>query len=126
MSEGTDPGLYQAMIDRRWGGQKPDHATRIEFQLSRACLRDFGIDSPSQFMKSIGTIVLELSFNWFRLTAEAVDRKNNHQSRALTHPVWEEIQGAFVKCFIDAFAEPLSPIHREQVDVKRLINPNVA
>lgn len=113
--------LYlQALIDRRWGGVMPETATRIEFQASRRWLLANGVDSPSDLFRLAGAVVEKLTHKWFRLTAEAVDRSANHQSRAATHPIWEGVQTAYAAVFGQP-AGMLIPINRQGITAEHLL-----
>lgn len=112
---GKTDGLYlQALIDRRWGGDIPKTATRIEFQMARNWFRDHGIDSPEDFLTHRGTLSEKLTHDWFRLTDIPVDRKGKHQSRAAVHPLWAGIQAGFSEIFGPSQGE-LTPLAREKV-----------
>jgi hypothetical protein len=117
---GKGDKLYlQALIDRRWGGELPTAASRIEFQVSRPWLKDNGIDSTTELFQHAGSIVEKLTTKWFRLTTEPIDRASNHQSRATTLPLWTNIQNAFVW----EFGQPtrsLVPIERKQITAEHL------
>jgi hypothetical protein len=97
VQEGVDTNISDVMIRDRWGGQLPDSASRIEFSLRRQWLRDLSVNTTSEYFAARGVIVQKLTGDFFRLTDSAVDRKNNHQSRAATHPLWDEVQQAFAK-----------------------------
>jgi hypothetical protein len=107
--------LYnQALIDRRWYGQLPRVAARIEYQLRRPWLLEKGISTPRDFLDRRGSLTETLTKDWFRLTERKVDRRNKHQSRATTHPLWVGIQQAFQTVFgpSEGF---LAPIKRNKI-----------
>jgi hypothetical protein len=110
----VDQLYLQALIDRRWHGSTPYPAARIEYQLRRPWLMENGVSSPEDFFRLSGSLCEKLTHDWFRLTTEPVDRKNKHQSRATTHPLWIGVQDAFA----DLFGQPqgeLVPIDRDKV-----------
>jgi hypothetical protein len=117
---GKADSLYlRALVDRRWYGVTPASATRIEYQMLRRWLLEKGIASPEDFLSTRGTLVHELTYDWFRLTARRVDRRNKHQSRAKTHPIWIGVQQGFQ----DIFGKPegaLRPIRRDKVSPTKL------
>lgn len=110
----TDALYLQALIDRRWGGDIPDTAARIEFQMARNWFRDHGINSPEDFLLHRGTLAELLTHEWFRLTEGPVDREGKHQSRAKTHLLWLGIQEGFAAIFGPSQGE-LTPLDRERV-----------
>jgi hypothetical protein len=113
--------LYrQAMQDRRWDGELPDKATRVEFQASRQWLLNQGVDSPDDLFRLAGAVVAKLTGEWFRLTAKPVDRENNNQGRAETLALWEQIQLGFARVFGEPNGQ-LIPIERERIHPERLI-----
>jgi hypothetical protein len=116
----NDALYLQAMIDRRYGGIRPEKATRVEFQTSRHWLRKQGVDSPDDVFRLAGAIVGKLSHQWFRLTDEPVDRKHNNQGRVATLPAWMGIGVGLAQVFGQPMGE-LIPIQRERVRPERLI-----
>ncbi|MGE0537941.1 MAG: hypothetical protein AB7O68_23460 [Pirellulales bacterium] len=115
-----DDLYFRALVERRWGGSQPEKAARLEFQVSRERLCKCGIDSPADLCRLSGSLVATLMSDWFRLTVEAVDRRNNHQSRAETLPLWQSIAGAFIAVFGQP-AGPLVPLDRSRIDPIRLV-----
>jgi hypothetical protein len=112
--------LYaQALIQRRWGEHATPDSTRIEFQLWQSTLQKCDISTPQQFLDHRRTLIDGLCREYFRFTASPVDRKGKHQSRAVTHPCWEEIIRAFHEIFA-APEKPLVPIDRTKVEPLRL------
>lgn len=111
----TDALYLQALIDRRWGGDIPDTATRIEFQMAGNWFRDHGINTPEDFLQHSGTLSELLTHDWFRLTEGPVDREGKHQSRAKTHPIWLGMQEGFAEIFGPPQGE-MTPLAREQVE----------
>jgi hypothetical protein len=113
--------LYrQGLIDRRWGGERPENATRIEYQCSRPWLVRQGVDSPEDLFRLQGSIVKKLTSEWFRLTDRAVDREHKNQGRAEVLPLWSAIQSAFARVYGEP-AGPLVPIRREKITPVRLL-----
>ena len=110
----VDQLYLQALIDRRWHGTVPHTAARVEYQIRRTWLIDNGISSPEDFFCISGSLCEKLTHDWFRLTTEPVDRKNKHQSRAATHPLWIGVQEAFAELFGAPEGE-LVPIERDKV-----------
>jgi hypothetical protein len=107
--------LYnQALIDRRWYGRVPEAAARVEYQIHRQWLLDQGITTPEDLLSHRGRLCQKLTYDWFRLTAEPVDRRNKHQSRAGTHLLWIGIQEGFETVFGPPEGE-LPPIRRDKI-----------
>jgi len=114
-----DAEIFQALIDRCWGGTEPEHATRLEYQISRAWLMKFGIKSVADLLANLGSIVHKLTHEFIRLTVEPVISEEKHQSRAETHPLWEAIQAAFLEG-AKAPVGKLARIRHECVNPKKL------
>lgn len=113
--------LYkQAMIARRWGGLVPEHASRIELQVSREWLRKYGIDSPNDFLEKGSTIIERQLSHWFRLTTTRIESEKKTQSRAKLDPLWASLRKSFVNWF-GLPESPLIPIDRKNVLPMRTI-----
>ena len=107
--------LYQlAMQQNRWGGRVPKSATRIEYQLRKPWLDQFCLTTTEHVLKLLPAIVARLTElekrPFFALTAQAVDRKNKHQSRCPRLPAWIKA----VRTFQDLAGEPSEPLKRVQ------------
>ena len=118
--EGGDVQKLEAITSRfaddpeeEWFG----HLTRFEFSLTRDFLKRFEINSFEDFEEKRLALVNYLTFNWFRLTQEAPDRENKHQSRALTAEIWERVQKMFQRVFIS----PLATFARVKKEVPALL-----
>jgi hypothetical protein len=81
-----------ALISHRWG-MFPGQAVRAEFQLRRKKLVQLGVDSFADWIEKRSAICKYLTHEWFRLTADTVDRK--HPDRTPILPEWQEVQAAF-------------------------------
>ena len=90
---------HKILLEKRWGGEIPKHATRVEFQLRREALKDFGVDSVEDLFEKAGEISVWLTHKWFRMTEEVPDR--NHTDRAETSRLWVKVQDYFAKTFGD-------------------------
>jgi hypothetical protein len=112
---GKSDQLYlRALIDRRWYGSAPKAATRIEYQMLRRWLLEQGISTPEDFLNRCGSLCEKLTFDWFRLAAQPVDRKNKHQDRSEIHPIWRGIQVGFATVFGQPEG-PLVPVRRDKI-----------
>ncbi|MCC8164899.1 MAG: hypothetical protein LIQ31_01800 [Planctomycetes bacterium] len=80
----------------------PDVLTRVEFQLRRVALKEFltgdleRIEGVDSYLKNREKLWKYLTEDWFRLTEDAIDKQNKHQSRAETWSVWQVVQNAVV------------------------------
>lgn len=106
------------MQTRRWGGIGGD-ATRAEFQVRRARLKELGVNSLSDWYKKRGSVVSYLSTEWCRVTASAVDSR--HADRSPIHPDWIKIQQAFTN-WAGSAIEELAPLPRLEVPAEDLLN----
>jgi len=86
----------QVMIEKRWNGETPEHATRVEFQLRREHLKSMGIDSMADYFERRADVWAYMCDGWFRMTEGAVDRENRNQGTAETWSLWETVRAAFV------------------------------
>ncbi len=104
------------LIATRWG-HLPGSATRVEFQIERTKLKQFGIDSVEHWIDKRGDVIDELTQNWLRLTAGPVDRK--HADRTPMHPVWETTRSAFFAWCGDSTGCELIPLPKLEVSSRR-------
>jgi len=102
------------MMDRRWGGEMPTAASRVEWQLHRTKLREFGVSTPKDFFDRQSAIYRKLMTGGFRLTNEVVDRVNNNQQRCTVLSVWQEITEAGASIFASESVD-LTPLDRSKV-----------
>ncbi|NCC94381.1 MAG: hypothetical protein EOM10_14035 [Opitutae bacterium] len=109
----------ELMMARRWNGEMPAQAVRVEFRLGRAKLREFGIDTPEDFYRKRRTLVDYLCRDGFRFTTGPVDRLNT--SRAATLPLWMEVHAAFAAWAGQPNGEVLEPLPHGPVDVTGLL-----
>lgn len=110
----------QAILEAtRWGGA-PEHATRVEFQIERQKLKQFGIDSVDDWKSKRAEVVHELMTNWLRLTDGPVDRK--HADRSNMHPVWQRTREAFFAWCGESTGEELQPLPKLDVKPSRQVN----
>ena len=90
-----DDVYRRALIDRRWKGEVPRNATRIEFQIAKTWLDGYGYRNASDVLNDLPSILHKLtgeeSKAFIRFTSGAIDRENKHQSRAKTLGIWKAI-----------------------------------
>ena len=95
----TKDPVKWAVFAERYGGI-PEVLTRVEFQLRRVALKEFlvngldRIDGVESYLAARDQLWKYLTEDWFRLTEDAVDAKNNNQSKAETWTVWQTVQSA--------------------------------
>lgn len=106
--------LLELMKARRWNGTIPKAATRVEFQIRRAKLREFGIDDPSSYLRKRADMLDYLTNKWIRFTAGPVDRRNT--SRAVVLPEWAAVAAGFAALAGRPLGMPLAPLPRGPVD----------
>jgi hypothetical protein len=95
-----DPDYREAMRQSRWGGNIPEHATRVELQISGSWLAQYGERKADDVLSTLSSITEKLIGSerpWFRLTKTNPDRQNKHQSRAETLPAWHKITKQFIR-----------------------------
>jgi len=86
------PEKIAAVVLCRWG-YWTSTATRVEFQIRRKPLKDFGVDTVADWFAKRAEICDYLCTQWFRLTSGPVDR--DHADRAETLAEWLLVQQAF-------------------------------
>ena len=117
-----DAVYLAAMQQARWCGL-PTAATRVEWQMGREWLKQYGIDTPEQFIAQIADVFGKLTGEIggvFRMTAEKPDRANNRQSQVATHPLWSKVV-EIGKRTIGEATTALSRLDRSTLDEGRAI-----
>lgn len=71
-----------------WGIEEPENVWRIEYQMRRAPLKQFGINSIDDLTEKIGGLWSYLSENWFSLRLQ----DNDQQNRRSLLPWWADVQ----------------------------------
>ncbi|MEO0529015.1 MAG: replication initiation factor domain-containing protein [Planctomycetota bacterium] len=115
----NQPEKRALLVERRWG-EVAESAVRVEFQLRRESLKQFGVDSVDDYFANRAAIVWDLCENWFRLTDGPVDPKHPERSRVM--PLWWEVALAFADWAGDAIEVELRPLAREVADLSQLKN----
>jgi hypothetical protein len=112
-----DAAKWSVLVAARYDGQEPQQAVRVEFQLRREQLRElWSVGDVADLFSKLQAIAVELSTDWLRFTEDAVDRKNKHQSRAVTAAIWERVQRLFVTAFAPGAEAPRRQAKRPAVD----------
>ena len=96
------------LIKNRWEGKVPEFATRVEYQLRRDALKEFGIDTFADFEQRAGEVCGWLTSEWFRLTKKAP--KKGHTKEAKVSKFWRLVQ----KDFFIVFGSPAAPKMRSK------------
>ncbi len=112
------PEKLPLLATKRWG-YLPMCATRVEYQISRAKLKQFGVDTVEDWIEKRLAIVGKLTLEWFRLTDGPVDQK--HANRSPVLPLWLKAREAFFEWCLgssDVLLEPLPKLH---VDMSKQI-----
>jgi hypothetical protein len=109
------------MLYYRWNKVLPEAATRIEFELRRDALKERGIDTVEDYYAKRADLVSYLTYDWIRFTTRQVDRENNNQSKADTLHAWQEAREAFLNWTGQPTGNPLTPVPKEEADVRNLI-----
>lgn len=106
------------MVERRWNGETPESATRVEFQVRRAYLKEFSAHSPDDWIRLRGGVLKYLCEKWFRFTEAAPDVRNGHQERATPWSLWVKITASMLNA-----CETVEPVGRkieQKIDFKAL------
>lgn len=116
----SDNTVQTAMIERRWGGDVPEYATRIEFQVRRPALTRRGVSTIEDYFRLRGDLVADLTKNWLRLTDGPVDR--SHTTRAKTLPLWQDVQEGFAQWTGQPSGQTLAPVPRHSIDISASVS----
>lgn len=112
-----DAPKFEHMIQKRWGGEIPDKACRVEFQIGRDWLKKRGIDTIYDLEQDCGKIARYLCWEWIWFTAHTPDP--NHPDRDEVLPEWEIVRETFA-ANLGAGLDPLRDVDPEEVDTKQL------
>ena len=121
------PEKIAAVVGCRWGYWTAT-ASRVEFQIRREILKDFGVDTVADWFAKRAEICEYLCTQWFRLTSGPVDR--DHSDRSETLDVWLKVQRAFAMwagkpdyiCFEPLAPEECQPTHLLQQVIGLLVS----
>lgn len=118
----NNPVKLAVMKDRRWGGEIPEHATRVEFQLRRDMLKErWNIQTVDNLFDKLWCIIMDLCFAWFRMTEEVItreDRKHKNHQRYEMSNIWREIAEGFLS-WMSKPKEPEEPRQVPKPDAKK-------
>jgi hypothetical protein len=106
----SNPVKVALMLDNVLGNdffETDTPLTRIEFQLHRSVLRDFGINSVQDLLEHETAIARYCSNRYFRILKEP--KKRGHTSKQVTSEIWLQVQSRFLEVF------PGVEGHREEI-----------
>ncbi len=104
---------------RRWHWTIPEHAARVEFQISREALTRRGIDTPDNYFMVRGDLIRYLCTDWVRFTSGQVHRTNTSRTKIL--PLWEKVLSGFLDWTGQPVGDALRPLDRQAIDRMQLV-----
>lgn len=117
-----NPVYSRAMVDRRWGGNVPQAAARIEYQMRGDYFRQLGLKAAMDVDVRLPDIVGRLTQTeqrpFFMLTDVVPDRKGRHQDRANILPEWASII-TLLREQVGRPRQALKRLDRNLIDLKR-------
>lgn len=117
--------LYvEAWIQKRFAGEVPDSACRIEAQLSRVYLKQFGIDTPADLKKNATALFSRFLLDQFRLVDQRIKKGERNHGRAKVLTIWKDLAAAAEQVF-GQMDHPLVRVDRTRVDPRRLIKQGI-
>lgn len=114
-----DPALLDLMVARRWHGETPRRAIRIEYRLGRQKLKEFGVSSPADYYRLRADVAGYLTHKWLRFTSGPVDWRN--PSRAEILPEWQVVADGFAAWTGQPSGKVLAPLPPAPVDISQTI-----
>jgi hypothetical protein len=108
------PEKLAFLTANRWG-RLPEHATRVELELGRQRLKNYGVNSLADWLTKRAAICDSATSDWFRLTSGPVDRR--HAGRTGIHPVWQRAREAFSSWCGSSENVNLMPLSAMDVDL---------
>jgi hypothetical protein len=116
-----EPIKFEHMVQKRWGGVVPDSAIRVEYQVSRPKLKQWGVDSFEDLMKEAPNILgyltgYDAEKRWFRFLKKTRDAK--HPERDETSDFWRTVQRVFISRF--GLPEKIKDIDPDNADTEVL------
>lgn len=96
-----------------------EHLTRVEFELHREFLKEYGIDTIVDFYAKLPELLRYLTHSYFRVVE---DPKNSHSERQKTAAWWEDVARMFELAFNATFeGKTLKRIEKKVWNAERLI-----
>lgn len=103
---------------RKAGWVERQKIWRAEFQLRRSCLKQFSINTISDFLSHINEVWKYCTTRWARL---AIPDNTINRTRLQTHPLWQEIQN--VKFGSEALKGLKRKLRKERVPEDKHLYP---
>lgn len=116
----NNPTQLLGMQINRWGGQMPESAIRVEFELGRDFLKKKGVDSVDDYYRKRAALLKYVSHDWIRFTQNQVDRENKNQSKAKTLALWLHVQEFFLQWAGSDWNVSLAPLEKSKANVSHL------
>ena len=115
-----DAVKWDLMVARVYGGEVPEVASRVEFQLRRKVLKECEVETVADWMSKRAEILEYLNREWFRLTDDDVDRDNS--TRFGPSRLWGRVCEGFATWAGPAFiAAVRTRVKRSAMDVEALV-----
>jgi hypothetical protein len=114
----NSPEKLDALIAARWG-EFPRIATRVEYQIRRERLKQFGVDAIEDWFAKRAEICQYLCCEWFRLTDGPVD--HNHADRSAKLPAWTEVGESFAAWTGSAEYGTFTPLRTSSLPPSQLL-----
>lgn len=89
--DGKNSWKVDYLVKNRWGGELPEKASRVEFQLRRGVLREMEVHSFDDLFRKAAQIWEYLTTEWYRVADRPVERESKNQSRYELHELWERV-----------------------------------
>ena len=119
-----DAVKWDLMVARVYGGEVPEVASRVEFQLRRKVLKELEVETVADWISKRGAILEYLVTEWFRLTDEEVDRDNS--SRFGPSRLWGRVCEGFSTWAGPAFiAAVRTRVKRSSMDIEGLVRQGI-
>jgi len=100
------------MVARRWGGEMPEVASRVEFQVRSERLRESGVRTVDDLLVRQNVLVAYLCENWLVVRQPGLARDRDRK-RSEVHELWERVQSGFRASFwAGDDDEELRPVER--------------
>jgi hypothetical protein len=106
------------LINERWGGELPEKAIRVEFQIRRDALKDFGITTIEDYAQRIRGVLKYLTEKWFRLTQDVPAAGHVHES--ISDSLWSFVSSLFDWSFSEHEFRAVERVRNTKIDAELL------
>jgi hypothetical protein len=113
-----NPEKRDYLINERWGGELPDKALRVEFQIRRDALKEFGITTVADYCRNVRGVLKYLTEKWFRLTDDIP--VVGHVQDAISSPLWRFVSHLFDWCFSEHEFQTIHRVRKTKIDTELL------